>query len=250
MDRFFFPKTGVSGVRSIALPRRDALMALSSTSTLCNTLLMQDEGHHWSTPSPPWTTLSWPMWSWWETPGFVKTTFCHKPGDSPGRCRTEASCLSCSSSATWCWLPSEKPARSSFSKVTPIPQLPSNIDLPLVTRKLRRANRNHLSSSFKIQQIPHQGGEFVSVWLVLLFICLRTTPAASREEFHSHVGVWCQVPLICSKSPTFPGSLHPEMLAKNLFYTPQQTARSCISQRNNLTMGNKFTFSLKMLLWV
>lgn len=50
-------------------------------------------------------------------------------------------------------------------------------------------------------------------------------------------------------SPTFPGSLHPEMLARSLFYTSQQTARSFILLRNNLTMGNKFTFSLKILLW-
>lgn len=49
-------------------------------------------------------------------------------------------------------------------------------------------------------------------------------------------------------SPTFPGSLHPEMEARSLFYTSQQTARSFMSQRNNLTMGNKFTFSLKILL--
>lgn len=99
-----------------------------------------------------------------------------------------------------CWLPSEKLAPSSFSKIMMTPQLPSNIDPPLVTRKFRRANRNYITSIFKIQQIPHQGGELVSVSLVLLFICLRTTPAASREEFHSHVGVWCQVSLTRSKT--------------------------------------------------
>lgn len=70
--QIFFPKTGVSGVMSMTLPRRGALMALSSTSILCNTLLMQDEGHHWSTPSSPWTILWWPMWSWWETPWLCK----------------------------------------------------------------------------------------------------------------------------------------------------------------------------------
>lgn len=59
----FGPKTGVIGVRKMALPRRDAVLAQSWTSTLCKTLLMQDEGQSWSTPSSSWTALWWSTWN-------------------------------------------------------------------------------------------------------------------------------------------------------------------------------------------
>lgn len=138
----------------------------------------------------------------------------------------------------------------SLFKIKTTPQLPSNTDLPLITRSLRRANRNHLTSSFKIQQIPHQGGELVSVWLVSSFLFKDYSSSEQGRIPFPHRSVMPSFSDLQQDLPTFPGSLHPEMLARSLFYTSQQSARSIISLRNNLTMGNKFTFSLKILLWV
>lgn len=55
----FGPQTGVTGVRRMALPRRDAPLAQSCTSSPCKTLLMQDEGHSQSILSQSWKALWW-----------------------------------------------------------------------------------------------------------------------------------------------------------------------------------------------
>lgn len=113
-----------------------------------------------------------------------------------------------------------------------------------------RLTANHPTRSFKTQQIPHQGGELVFSLTGPLICLFKGYPGSERGRIPS----LCRSVLPSSsdlrQDSNISCSLHPLTLARSLFNTSQQTARSFIPQRRSLNMGNKFTFSLKTLLWV
>lgn len=184
--------------------------------------------------------------------------------NSQGWYNTEAPCLSSSSSSTW--LGSSQvgcPQRSRYDPLSPGLQLhpdhqPKRFLSNTVTsdhfhqwpEREERLAANHPTRSFKTQQIPHQGGEQVLSLTGHPIYLFKGYPSSEQGRIPSP----CRSVLPNSSglqqdSQTFLASLHPQMLA-SLFNTSQQTARSFIPQCHNLNMGNKFTFSLKTLLWV
>lgn len=254
-------KTGVTGVRRMVLPRRDALLAQSWTSTFYKTLLMQDEGHRWSTPSSSWTAF-WRLTHVESVRATVTlwrlyTTLRYKPGDSqagvtqrlpacphlPLLPELEALVLAALRGAGMILFLQD------YSCTPTIRERyfhPTQIFHQWPERE-ERLIASHPTRSFKTQQIPHQGGELVFSLTGPLIYLFKGYPRqrAGKNSF----------PMLPTSSDlqqdsqTFPGSLHPQTLARSLFNTSQQTARSFILQRHNLNMGNKFTFSLETLLW-
>ena len=176
----FCPKTGVTGVRRMALPRRDVLFAQNWTSTLCKTLLMQDRGHTFlilnSLMMTHMKSVRAPVTLW-----RLQITLCYEPSDSPGWCNTDAPCLSPSSSATWlgsshvgCPQRSRYDPLQDYSYTTTIRARgfnPTQIFHRWPERE-ESLTANHPTSSFKTQQdsTPGWRAGLQSDWSSYLFV--------------------------------------------------------------------------------
>lgn len=219
----FGPKTGVTGVRWMALPRRDVLLAQNWTSTPYKTLLMQDKGHRWSTPSSSWTALWWPTWSQreplWLCEGFRPPYVTSQATAQAGATQRLPACLCLP------LLPDLEALILAALRGVGVILFLQDYSCTATIRardfhptqifhqwpeKEEMLTANHPSRSFKTQQIPHQGGELVFSLTGPFIYLFKGYPSSEWERIPSP---WRSVLPSSSDlqqdSQTFPGSLHP-----------------------------------------